>query len=242
MVTARTVLDIALAQQGKPYIFGTEAFGEAPRAFDCSELVEWACGRAGVSPRVPDGSWIQWRHCRGHGTLVSVAEALRVPGALLFRFSGGDPAQGRPRFAHVAFSLGDGRTIEARGSAYGVGVFSGFGRGWTAAGRIPGVVHDAEAIVPSTPAPWPPQVGEGLVAQVLAAFARASRHVLRVGSRGEAVKIAQRLLAAAGFDPGPADGVFGSRTKSAVRRFQAAHGLSPDGVVGPRTWAVLLRR
>lgn len=245
MVAAQRLIDLAYRQVGDRYVFGAEASAgdPDPRVFDCSELVEWVCARLAVAPRVPDGSWIQWRHCRAHGTLISVAEGLRTPGALLFRFSGGNPAKRRPRFAHVAFSLGDGRTVEARGSAYGVGVFSAQGRGWTDAGRIPGVDY-RQVRSPSitAPAPKPPRVDEGLVARVLAAFARASRQTLRLGSRGDAVKVAQRLLAAAGFDPGPADGVFGPRTSRAVCRFQAAHGLRADGIVGPRTWAALLRR
>ncbi|MFB7784365.1 peptidoglycan-binding domain-containing protein [Streptomyces vinaceus] len=36
------------------------------------------------------------------------------------------------------------------------------------------------------------------------------------------------------------DGAFGARTDSAIRRFQSAHNLTSDGVVGPRTWEKLL--
>ncbi|MBI5868179.1 MAG: peptidoglycan-binding protein [candidate division Zixibacteria bacterium] len=36
------------------------------------------------------------------------------------------------------------------------------------------------------------------------------------------------------------DGLFGRNTEDAVMRFQRAHGLVDDGVVGPVTWAALL--
>lgn len=124
--TTQEFLWNALGQQGKSYVFGAEASPNDPnpRAFDCSELIEWAAARAGV--RVPDGSINQINAARP----MSVEEAMRTPGALLFR-------SGNPN--HIAISLGDGRTIEARGRRYGVGIFDANGRGWTRAGVIPGL-------------------------------------------------------------------------------------------------------
>jgi len=49
----------------------------------------------------------------------------------------------------------------------------------------------------------------------------------------------QERLKTLGFGPPAIDGVYGSETEAAVRRFQAAAGLEPDGVVGPATWAAL---
>jgi peptidoglycan hydrolase-like protein with peptidoglycan-binding domain len=49
------------------------------------------------------------------------------------------------------------------------------------------------------------------------------------------VRALQRHLHASGVDPGPVDGRFGPRTEAAVRRFQSAHGIAVDGIVGPRT-------
>ena len=37
----------------------------------------------------------------------------------------------------------------------------------------------------------------------------------------------------------PADGVYGKRTRAAIRRFQRQHGLAVDGVAGPQTLAAL---
>ena len=39
-----------------------------------------------------------------------------------------------------------------------------------------------------------------------------------------------------GVDPGPADGVFGRMTDTAVRNYQAAMGITVDGLVGQETW------
>jgi peptidoglycan hydrolase-like protein with peptidoglycan-binding domain len=53
---------------------------------------------------------------------------------------------------------------------------------------------------------------------------------------------AQDRLKAAGFDPGPLDGVLGPRTKEALRRNQASQGLSTTGVLDETTREALLAR
>ena len=52
---------------------------------------------------------------------------------------------------------------------------------------------------------------------------------------GPVVTAIQRALTKAGCDPGQVDGVFGKSTDAAVRHYQAAHGLTADGIVGPAT-------
>jgi hypothetical protein len=52
-------------------------------------------------------------------------------------------------------------------------------------------------------------------------------------SSGVSVAAIQRALGL------PADGVYGPRTRAAVKRFQRRHGLTVDGVAGPETLAAL---
>jgi putative chitinase len=55
--------------------------------------------------------------------------------------------------------------------------------------------------------------------------------LLKVGSTGEDVTKLQVKL---GVDP---IGKFGPKTEAAVKGWQSAHGLTPDGIVGDATWA-----
>lgn len=57
---------------------------------------------------------------------------------------------------------------------------------------------------------------------------------LKLGSRGEDVKILQRMLHL--ID----DGIFGKLTEEAVKQFQSEQFLCADGIVGEKTWAKLL--
>lgn len=121
-------VSLALQQAGDRYVFGAEASPSDPdpRTFDCSELVEWAASRAGINPKVPDGSAAQKSHCSSHGTLISVSQGINTKGALLF-------APG-----HVAISLGNGKTIEAMNPSQGVRQGTATTSRFNAAGKIPG--------------------------------------------------------------------------------------------------------
>lgn len=74
------------------------------------------------------------------------------------------------------------------------------------------------------PAPTPAPVPESVL--------------LRVGSRGDAVKRLQAALNTHGARVA-VDGIFGPGTLAAVRNFQATKGLTVDGIVGPATQAKL---
>ena len=70
---------------------------------------------------------------------------------------------------------------------------------------------------------------------------------LQVGSTGPSVVIIQTELnrIAQNYPAIPkipvVDGVFGSRTESAIRKFQEIFNLTPDGIVGKATWYALVR-
>jgi len=59
------------------------------------------------------------------------------------------------------------------------------------------------------------------------------------GSTGSVVSQIQERLSWAGYYNGSIDGVFGSRTEEAVKKYQKAKGLKADGIVGSRTLAML---
>lgn len=53
------------------------------------------------------------------------------------------------------------------------------------------------------------------------------------------VEFIQNIFIYLGFYSGNIDGIFGKSTENAVIIFQRQNGLTPDGVVGPRTWLTL---
>ena len=78
----------------------------------------------------------------------------------------------------------------------------------------------APVLIPSVEPPKLPEAPPG-------------RPTLRRPSTGEEVKLVQAKVGVV------VDGNFGSKTEAAVRAFQRIHGLVPDGIVGPKTWASL---
>ncbi len=68
---------------------------------------------------------------------------------------------------------------------------------------------------------------------------------LKLGDRGDPVKIVQYYLSFIGFfddrlSQVDVDGIFGPKTEAAVRAFQSVYGLTVDGIVGRNTWNTML--
>lgn len=83
-----------------------------------------------------------------------------------------------------------------------------------------------------------------VLAALLPAAASAStlgQRTLEKGDRGDDVVTLQRVLSMKGYRVGGVDGVFGRRTKVAVKRFQRRRRMTADGRVGPATTRALAR-
>ena len=61
----------------------------------------------------------------------------------------------------------------------------------------------------------------------------------KVGSRSEEVRAVQESLKNKGYYDYTVDGIFGTRTRSAVISFQKDNGLNPDGIAGDKTLKAL---
>jgi peptidoglycan hydrolase-like protein with peptidoglycan-binding domain len=129
---------------------------------------------------------------------------------------------------HIEFldtRLNDGRSIEAK------------------LGGVPPVINPPNPNPPVIidPQPTPPVLIPG------------SSHMLTVnittvrrGSTGGRVKKMQGLVNANFIDPSDPigylteDGHFGARTEERIKAIQAFFGMTVDGIVGPKTWEILI--
>ncbi len=133
-VIVSDVLRVAEAQIGTPYQYG--GTGQGRDGFDCSGLIQFAYGEAGVA--LPRRSRDQARA----GTAVSRSEASLKPGDILTF------AQTGTRVTHVGLYLGDGRFIHSASKGVQIsrlGVDDPNGRWWYE--RWVGV----RRVVPATP-------------------------------------------------------------------------------------------
>jgi cell wall-associated NlpC family hydrolase len=207
-----------LSQTGDQYEMGAKGIrgrfvDPNPREFDCSGLVYWALARNGV--RFPMGSWLQFDYCRSRRTLVSVELAVRTQGALLFWHD-------RPDKGHVAVSLGNGSTIEARGEKYGVNSFSARNRQrkFDHGALVPGLNYGTP-IPPDPPNVVPPWPGRYFMQPPVMQDADVRAWQQRMSRRGWRID---------------ADGAYGPESEDVCKRFQEQKNLEVDGVVGPETW------
>ena len=110
---------------------------------------------------------------------------------------------------HIGVYIGGGKCIEAKGTKYGV-VMSDISH-WDEWGEIKGIDY-----------------GGGEM----------NNPIVKRGCVGPEVKTVQALLNGWGYSL-DVDGAFGTRTEEAVKTFQKRMSLTPDGIVGDKTWTAL---
>ncbi|MBN1093646.1 C40 family peptidase [Blastococcus sp. TML/M2B] len=112
---AQVAVDTALAQVGKPYVYG----GGGPDSFDCSGLTQFAYAAAGIS--LPHSS-------KGQSQIgVPIAPLDLQPGDLVFYYS---------PVSHVGIYIGDGQIVHAGTEATGVEITTVSMDGYNYATRI----------------------------------------------------------------------------------------------------------
>jgi cell wall-associated NlpC family hydrolase len=113
--TVQRVIRAALAQVGKPYVYGSMG----PRGFDCSGLTAYAYAAAGISLQ---------HSSRAQASLgVHVSRADLKPGDLVFFYS---------PISHVGLYIGNGMMVHARTFGHPVAVTSVDMAGYSTAVRI----------------------------------------------------------------------------------------------------------
>ena len=190
--------------------------GERVRDFDCRGFTYWILLRVYGWKLMGAGATSQWNTASNWKAKGTVAEGI-PQGVIVCLFY---PDSKEPKkMAHTGLYY-NGETCEC---SNGVQHFTTLNKKWTHWG-VPACV-DGDIPTPTpTPTPTPEK-----------------RATLRRGSKGADVIECQTDLVKLGYDIGPCgiDGDYGKATMAAVAKFQKDHGLTADGICGPKTWAAL---
>ena len=188
------------------------------RVADCSGLFSWAFNVLGGY--MYHGSNTMWdKYCTSKGELTKKGRTdgkTLKPGTAVF--TGNESNKG-----HVGLFVGNNLVIEASGTNAGVITTTISGGKWTYWGELKGVDYGTDNTLVTVPVIEP------------------TYPTLKRGNKGTYVKQLQTKLYSLGYDLGSygVDGDFGKATEAAVKQFQKEHGLTEDGIVGEKTWAVL---
>ena len=185
------------------------------RVWDCAGLSRWAAAQHGIA--IHSGSNLIWQCDLSHKGKLTSSMDLPV-GAQVF--TGTDEKK-----PHIGTYTGDGIVTEASGARVGVIQSKVHDKKWKYWGLEKGVTYD---FIPDEKPEPEPDPGD-------------KKPILRKGDAGPYVTLAQTELLQRGYDLGSwgADGKFGQKTFDAVVAFQRDWGLVQDGIIGPKTWAML---
>lgn len=201
-------------------LYGSKWIGH--KVADCSGLFSWAFKQLGGY--MYHGSNTMWlKYCTAKGELKNGKREDGkpiLPGTAVFTYNSKTKKRG-----HVGLYIGDGWVIEAAGAKSGVIRSKITNSKWVEWGELKGVNYESETeSEPGT------QEETGKKMQTI-----------RKGNKGPVVTECQGMLDKLGYNLGicGVDGDFGTSTEKAVKEFQRDHGLTQDGICGPKTWAAL---
>lgn len=201
--------------------------------YDCSSFVISAYEQAGVPVKEAGASYTgnmknAFRACGFQ--VLPAGSPLKVGDVLL------------NEQYHTVMAIGNGQVVAARRNEDG---FAGDGTGreittqnyyYYPNGGWDCILRYAGSETAPDKTPESSTVGQQMADKIIA---NRRWPTLKLYSKGEWVKVLQAMLNAenkAGLD---VDGEFGVFTYSGVCKFQNAHGLERDGIVGPLTWGEL---
>ena len=195
---------------------------------DCSGLPHHVLKKLGVA--IPHGSNSIWRKSLSHkGKIV---KGMKLPvGAAIFTGT-------EDRHDHMGTLVSESCVCEAKTTQDGVVHTPLSNKKWTYWGLYKGVQYD---FIPGEEAPAVDPIPNQNTIPIPVTL-----RTLRKGAKGqdaEEVVYLQQLLIHHGesLPKYGVDGDFGSETLKAVKSFQKKHGLVVDGIVGPKTWAELVK-
>lgn len=123
-------IDIACAQQGKPYVFGAEG----PNSFDCSGLVAYALQKAGVN--------VGRSTARGYQSMFKNSAVSRdqlQPGDLIFYHYKNDRGIPSGQASHIEIYLGNGMAMGTDNPKEGARIEKVDWNAYIGAARVPGL-------------------------------------------------------------------------------------------------------
>ena len=192
--------------------------------WDCSGLTSYCAKKLGISYHHGSNSSYLY-DCSKKGELT---KNLELPiGTLVYTGT-------KDKKPHIGVYTGNEKVTEAAGTQSGVVQSKLHGGKWKFWGLGKGITYDfIPGEKPAAQEPVKEQTSSNAPTQIY-------YPTLRKGAKGELVTQLQDLLYKDGFDL-EVDGIFGPITLKRVKEFQKKHGLVVDGIVGPKTWAELLK-
>lgn len=190
--------------------------GAKTRFFDCRGFTYWVLKAVYGWELMGAGATSQWSNGSNWKAKGEIGTMPKDTLCCLFVKKGNT-------MSHTGFGYNN-ETCEC---SSGVQYFSKRNKKWTHWG-VPACIEGAVPTPTPTPDPEPTPTP-------------VTEPTLRRGNKGEAVRRMQTLLFDLGYSFGSygVDGDFGIATAAALKQFQKDHGLQPDGICGPQTWAAL---